>query len=271
MNIAITGATGFVGTNLIEKLRLSKFRYATFDRTKNNLFNPDTLRSLLMGKDVVIHLAGVNKDAKVKDAIKTNILGTKKLLDAVVRYCPNAKFIFASSFQVYDEDDIFGLSKWAAEDLIEDYVNNRLISNATVLRFSNIYGKGCKPFRNSAVSTFAHLIKKGKEISVSGTGEQTRDFLYIDDAIEALFKAIIFNTKNSFEVIDICSGKLTSINNLLKTLEKISDKKILIRYNESNQKAKKIVRSYQRAIKLLGWQPMVKLEEGLKRLMIKKI
>lgn len=271
MNIAITGATGFVGKNLIDKLRLTGFRFSRFDRKKSNLFKQDTLEEFLKDKNTVIHLAGINRDGRIKDIIKTNILGTKKLLDAVVRYCPNAKFIFASSFQVYDEDDIFGLSKWVAEELIKDYVDSGLIKKALILRFSNIYGIGGMPFRNSVVSTFTYLIKSGKEIVINGTGEQTRDFLYIDDAIEVISKAITFDIKKGYEIIDVCSGRLTSINELVKTLEKFSDKKVLIRYNKQNQKTKKMVKSAQKAVKLLGWRSLVALEEGLKKLMMEKI
>lgn len=271
MKIAITGATGFVGKNLTNKLGLTKFRFSVFDGKKHNLFRPNTLKGFLKDRHTVIHLAGINRDGKVRDIIKTNILGTKKLLDAVARYCPKAKFIFASSFQVYHKDDIFGLSKWAAEELIKDYVDSGLIRKALILRFSNIYGIGGRSFRNSVVSTFAYLIKSGKEIVINGTGEQTRDFLYIDDAIKAISKAIVFDTKEGFEIIDVCSGILTSINGLVKTLEKFSDKKVLIRYNEQNQKTKKLVKNYQKAVKLLGWHPLVTLEEGLKKLMMEKI
>lgn len=268
MNIAITGATGFVGTNLTAKLKLSKFRTSIFDGKENNLFRLGTLEDFLRGKDVVIHLAGINKDGKVKDIIKTNILGTKKLLDAISIYCPDAQLIFASSFQVYHNDDIFGLSKWAAEELIKDYVDSGLIKRALILRFSNIYGIGGTPFRNSVISTFAYLIKSGKEIVINGTGEQTRDFIYVNDAIRAISKAMAFDIKKGYQVIDVCSGRLTSINELVNILEKFSDKKALIRYNDFHERSKKVVRNYRKAARLLGWKPLITLKKGLRKLMV---
>ncbi|MBI3103850.1 NAD(P)-dependent oxidoreductase [Candidatus Daviesbacteria bacterium] len=262
--VIITGATGFIGKNLVENLNSKNFIVSIFDRKKHDLFQINSLKDLLKGQDVIVHLAGVNKDGSLKDILRVNILGTKKLLDAALKYCPNAKFIFASSSQVYDEDDVSGLSKLIAEELIKDYVKNKLLKGAIILRFSNIFGKGSKPFTNSALSTFAYLIKEGREITINGIGEQTRDFLYIDDAINAIIRAIDFDPKG-IETFDICTGKLTSINQLIQKLMQILKIKVPIRYNRGNQSIKKVLKNYQKAKKILGWQPVILLEEGLRQ------
>lgn len=267
MNIAITGSSGFLGKHLLMRLNKDqKLKVDLWNKKKMDLFNPETLKNFLQKKDTVVHLAGANKNESTKDIVKVNILGTKKLLEGISRYCPGARLIFASSFQVYDEN-VFGISKLVAEELIRDYVFYGLIKEALILRFSNIYGPGCLPFHNSVLSTFAYLIKNGKEIVINGNGKQSRDFLFIDDAVRAIEETINLDIKSSFEIFDVCSGRLISINQIVKILGRFSDKKVIIRYNEQNQETKVIGGMHKDAETLPSWQPSVALDEGLKKLM----
>lgn len=265
MKIAVTGANGFIGTNLIKRLKSLGLDYSVFDRAENNIFKPETLKNFLKGADAVTHLAAIHYG--VKEIIGVNILGTKRLLDAVSEYCPKAKLVFASSFCVYDENDIFGLSKLTAEELIRDYVSYGLIKNAVVLRFSNIYGPGCKPFKNSVVSTFAFQIKNGKEIMINGTGKQKRDFLYIEDAVSAIEKVLSINIKKGFNVFDVSSKKFTSLNQIIKIMQAKSHKKTAVRYNGQIQEAKAPVKKHLDARDLPDWKSLTSLNKGLERLM----
>ena len=185
MKVAITGASGFVGSYLLEALRKEKITFATFNHKKHDLFRPETLRDLVKDKDVIIHLAGVNRDDDLTNITKVNVLGTKGLLDAMLMYSPLAKLIFISSFQAYLQENIYGASKRNAEELIESYVNRSKLT-AIILRFTNMYGPGSKPFYNSVIATFAHQIQKGEPIVINGDGEQKRDYLYITDGANAI-------------------------------------------------------------------------------------
>lgn len=265
MNIAVTGSSGFFGSHLLPSLKKRNFHVTSFDRKKNNLFHSKTLKDFLKDKDIVIHLAGVDKGGSIENMLRVNILGTKKLLDAMSIYCPNVKFIFASSFRLYEKNDVLGLSKLIGEELIKDYIDSKLIKSAIIFRFSNLYGPGGKPFRNSVVATFTYLIKSGKAITIDGNGEQTRDFLYVDDAIDAIIRGIEFNLKKGIEIFDICSGKLTSIEEIAEILLKLSDKKILIKYTGSSQYLEELIKDFIKAKKLLGWNPHTSLEDGLKK------
>lgn len=268
MNIAITGATGFLGKYLCKRLQKEKIYFETFNKNIHNLFNPSSLKTLILDKNVVIHLAGCNRGDDISELMKVNILGTKGLLDAMAKYSQNARLIFASSSQVYLKRSIYGGSKKKAEEIIEQYVKNHLIENACILRFTNLYGAGGKPFYNSVVATFIHLIKKGKEIIINGDGNQTIDFLYVEDAVDAIIKAAKTDLKSSFEIFDICSGKQTSINKAIRILLKSSGKKIKLQYNNLQRDQKRFIKSYKKAKKFLGWQPETSLDEGLKLTMI---
>ena len=200
--IAVIGAEGFLGSAIIRKLRAQKIPFDTFDFKKHNLLKPTSLKGLLTDKDVIIHLAALNRGENI-ELCKVNIMGTLSLLEAANKYAPNSKVIFASSFQVYLNDSIYGLTKKTGEDLILSYAKKTKIKGI-ILRLSNIYGPGGRPFYNSVIATFVHLIKTGQTLKINGDGSAKRDFIYVDDVAKAFIKAAITDVKKT-EIIDICS------------------------------------------------------------------
>lgn len=266
MNIAITGSTGFVGGYLTKELKRRKIKFSIFDRKKHDLLKPETLKNFVLNKDVIIHMAGVHRDKSLVEMIRVNVLGTLNLLLAVKEFSPNAKIIFLSSFMVYIDKDIFGATKKAAEEIIEDFCKNTPVK-AIVLRFSNIYGKGGKPFKNSVLSTFAYLLKERQKISVSGDGSQKRDFLYIDDAVNAIIKSIDCNPKK-LDKFDICTGRLTSLNEIIKILSEKKKEKIEVSYFVApTDYHYEIKKNNLKTKEKLNWEPKVFIEEGLKYLL----
>lgn len=263
LKIAITGAEGFLGTALTKKLKSKKISFSVFNFKKHNLFEVDSLKSLVYGKNVIIHLAAINRGDNI-ELIKTNILGTLCLLEAITKYAPGAKIIFASSFQVYLNEGLYGLSKKSGEDLIIDYAKKGYIK-AMILRFSNLYGPFGKPFYNSVIATFTHLIKNNQSLRINGDGSSKRDYIYIDDAVDGIIKAAQKKINKNFEIIDICSGKETSLKEIIKILEKVSRKKVEVVYNTkamdkpwpTGTKNAKLAKS------LLNWQPTTPIEKGL--------
>lgn len=266
MNIGITGSSGFLGINLIKELKKQEITFTLFDREKFNIFDIKSLKDFVQGKDIIIHLAGVNRDGSLIDVIRTNVWGTKCLMEAIAQYSPQTKLIFASSSMVYINDDFFGVSKKIAEEIIEDYAKQYSIK-ATILRLTNIYGIGCKPYRNSVIATFIYKESKGESISISGDGEQVRDFLYIDDATQAFINSLSYTPK-LIEYFDICTSQFTSINTLVSILKKLSSKEIKVEYNNSTTKNHPVAgKKYEKAKELLFWTPRVSLEEGLRIMM----
>lgn len=262
MNIAITGATGFLGKHLIEELRIKNLNYSILDRKKHDLLKPETLKDLIIGRDIVIHLAGINIGPYNK-ILNINVLGTLGLLDAMIKYSPNSKIIFASTFQVYVPQSLYGLSKKFAEDIIKYYVFMYKIK-ASILRLTNIYGPGCKPFYNSVIATFIDQIKQNTPILIYGNGNRKRDYLYVRDVADAIVKAIIFDP-NNIEYFDICSGKLTTINKIVRILSEISSNKVKVVYNKEVEADDwGLKKNFARANKLLKWKPKTLIEKGLR-------
>lgn len=267
MKVAITGGMGFLGQAVIRQLKAKKISYTAFDRKKHNLLNPQSLKYLVAGRDVIIHLAAINKGENL-ELVKVNTLGTLSLLEAAAQYAPNAKIIFSSTFQVYIEESLYGLSKKFAEDLILQYVKKTSLTGI-IFRISNIYGPGGRPFYNSVIATLAHLIKNNEPLKINGDGSQKRDFVYVDDVADAIIKAISTKLKNPLEIIDICSGKETSINKILEIIRKASGKKIKVEYNREAREKPWPTRgkNFKQASRLLGWKPITLLAKGLNSVM----
>lgn len=263
MKIAITGSSGFLGRAVIRKLQENKIAYTEL---KSNLPS-DNLKDFVEGKDIIIHLAAVNRGENT-NILEVNTLGTISLLEAAAKYAPTSRIIFASSFQIYLSKSFYGLSKKLAEEQITAYTKRSSLKG-TVLRISNIYGPGGKPFYNSAIATFVHLIKEDESIVINGDGLQKRDFIYVDDVAQAITKAVLYNQNESLEVIDICSGKESSLNDILKTLEEVSGKRIKVVYNKVNKEDNWPTqgKDFLKAKKLLGWQPKTQLREGLSKML----
>lgn len=270
MKVAITGGHGFIGNAIVRKLKKRKISYTLLDQKKHNLLRPTSLKSLISGKDVIIHLAAVNRGEN-QDIIKVNVLGTLSLLEAISEYSPNAKIIFSSTFQVYLKESLYGLSKRLAEELIKHYAQKKLLQG-TILRISNVYGPGGRPFYNSVIATFAHLIKNGKTLNINGDGSQKRDFIFVDDVAEAIVKATLYKQQKSVEILDICSGKETILNEVIRIMSKVSRKKFKVVYNNAVKEKPWPTsnKNFRKAKSILGWQPTIKIPTGLKKVMDQK-
>lgn len=265
--IGITGADGFIGQAVIKRLGKEETKIITLDRQKHNLFDPESLRGFVENQDIVIHLAGVNRGTNY-ELIQVNTLATLSLLEAMVKYAPLARIIFASTFQVYLPQSLYGLSKKFAEELLVQYGLNQKVQS-TILRLSNVYGPGAKPFYNSVIATFAHLINRGETLQINGDGNQERDYIYVADAADALARAALSNQTEQTEIIDVCSGESTSLNTVLEIIKSVSGKKIKVVYNSAVAEKPWPTKdkNFTKAKELLAWEPKISIKEGLVRVM----
>lgn len=280
MLIGITGTNGFVGSHLYENLK-NFHDCEIFNKQKYNLFDIVSMENFVKDKDFIIHLAGANR-ASNNELIKVNTLGTLNLLEAIEKYSNvNTKIIFASSLQVYgftDEcnhlnenivtnpNNIYGLSKMFAEEILKRYsIDNGI--NSLILRISNIYGMGCRPYYNSVIATFMDLIKKKQKIIINGDGEQARDFIYIYDVINAFSKALDYNFKG-FDIFNICTGEPTTVNNIIETIKNVTNLDINVQYNNEDYENDYLIGDPSKAINLLKYKSKTDLETGLRALII---
>ncbi len=299
--ILITGGCGFIGTNLAEYLSGKGYRVRILDNLSSSsqvwTVNPpptqqtaeliigdirdkDMVNQALKGVDAVVHLAAhtsvVGSLENPEENWDININGTLNLLEAC-RQNRVDKFIFASSNAAVgeqtppiDERTIprplspYGASKLAGEALCSAYYHSFGLKTIS-LRFANCYGP-YSDHKSSVIARFMGWAKEGKPLIIYGDGNQTRDFIHVEDVCQAIYLSLMTLDFYS-EVFQIASGVETTINELAEMIEEVTGNKLQI-IHQMERKAE-IRRNYadvSKARAFLGFQPKVELREGLKRL-----
>ncbi len=183
MKILVTGAKGFVGSNLIARLSFLGHEVFSFDKENNY----EDLVKFIYQADFVFHLAGVNRPKDNKD-FNQNYSLTNDLITAEKKTGIHIPIVFTSSTQALLDNE-YGKSKKEAEDLL---LNSNL--PVYVCRCPNLFGKWCRPNYNSVVATFCYNVAHNIEINVNKDANPI-SFLYIDDLID-LFIDILYGKVN---------------------------------------------------------------------------
>jgi nucleoside-diphosphate-sugar epimerase len=284
--IVVTGSESFIGKKLISSLLENNEKVIGFDlveKSQNYNFVKIDIRSenledhIPENTDVLIHLASLSSDPLCKgksyETFDINVMGTLNLINAAIK--KNVKqFIFASTEWVYegfseneekDENSIiditqhkseYALSKLVSEINLKQEFDNGL-SNVTILRFGIIYGPREKNW--AAVESIASMVKNNDEVSV-GSLKTGRRFVHVFDIVEGIILSI---GKNGFNIINLTGDKIITLNDIIKTTEKLFNKSItIIEKNPTNISLRNP--SNQKAKKLLNWNPKINLEDGLK-------
>ena len=286
--VLVTGATGFIGTHLVEELIAQKLKVVvlardltklTFDTSHVTVIPGDITADFeLPHVDVVFHLAAFAtvprciKDPKT--ALHVNTFGTVNLLEKLKDMSP--RFVYASTLGVYgrtshelvkEEDrtspvEPYAASKLAAEHFVVAY-KRAYHMNTVVARIFNCYGEGLGTHLvvHQIIDQLLH-----KDTVELGNTEPIRDFIYVKDVVDAL---IFLAEHGDEDVYNVGTGKGTSIQELAETLATIAGKEAAITSVEHRKQSKTVEINTSIAdiskIKTLGWKPKHLLVEGLKR------
>ena len=240
MRVLITGGSGFIGTYLINKLssdghdvyNLDKIHSPALPADKQkiiDILDIDVNDAFFNNIEVIIHLAGmVSVPRSFEDPINSfgnNTFCTIKLLSAANIH-KIKKFIFSSSAAVYgskegtvSETDVtepnspYGLDKLTSEKYIQMYCQQWNI-DYLILRFFNVYGQGQNPEYAGVITAFNIAAQNKQPLIIYGDGEQTRDFVSVNDVCNHVSKLITSSAKN--EIFNIGTGNSISINTLAK-------------------------------------------------------
>ncbi len=180
VNAVVTGANGFIGKNLIERLkRMEGISVFPYDIDSP----PQSLKQISEDCDIVYHLAGINRPKNTDEYMDGNFGFTNTLLDTLRSVNSNARIVVSSSVQAALSNP-YGQSKKAGEEAVRTYCDDTGTS-AVIYRFPNVFGKWCRPNYNSAVATFCHNIARSLPITVNDP-ETLLHLVYIDDVVDEL-------------------------------------------------------------------------------------
>jgi len=290
MKILITGHKGFIGSHLVRALRKKRYSVTGYDLKEGyDILDDWRLNDIFKEckPDIVFHLAALKSvPASFTDPSKymqVNGIGTLRVLEASLRN--NVKrLIYASSSSVYggvdhpliqnSESDApnprspYAISKLIGEYLCKLYSEPNVLETI-VLRYFNVFGPGqqADSAYASVIPLFIKALSDGKPCYIYGDGEQTRSFSYIDDVVRANLLAIQAKIKPAHNVLNIAGRNPVSINTLLKTVAQIMNKKPKVEFMPARDGDIRCSHPNQvSALTLLGYEPKVSLEDGLKRM-----
>lgn len=196
MNILVTGAKGFVGKNLVAQLYnikngktpLSPLEGKHLEILEYDIdSDPKDLDIFCEQADFVLNLAGINRPTDPKDFMKGNFGFASLLLNTLKKYGNNCPVMISSSTQA-TLDNPYGESKRMGEQLMFNYAKETN-SKVLIYRFSNIFGKWCRPNYNSAIATFCYNITHNLPIQVNDSST-IMHLVYVDDVVEELLLAL---------------------------------------------------------------------------------
>jgi UDP-glucuronate 4-epimerase len=302
MKILITGAAGFIGSHLCEKLLTDQQNEVigvdTFiGPTPNDLkqVNLEDLRKhprfqlieadlmtanlekMLHGIDVIYHLAGMPgvRSSWGKDFgpyVTNNIVVTQRLLEAAKNQ-PLQKFIYASTSSVYGEKDgkvmenayLTPLSPYGITKLTGEHLCNvyHKSYNIPVLTVRFFTVYGPRQRPDMAFHRFITQILKGEPITIYGDGTQSRDFTYVSDCVEGISN-IVYKENLIGQTINIGGKERATVNEVISFIEQLTGKKASIDYSAKiSGEPKHTWADISNAQKLLGYDPKITLKEGL--------
>jgi len=246
-----------------------------------NILDYDFLEQSMNKHDVVIHLAAkisVSDSVKnPKETFDVNVNGTTNVLESCAKNNVS-KIIVTSTAAVYqnmfeqtilDESSTvepsspYGESKLKMENKIISFTSKK-DTNAVILRLFNVYGIGQSPEYAGVITKFLDDIESNDDLTIFGDGEQIRDFVYVDDVVDAIILSI--NTLN-FGIYNIALGNSISIVDLAYIMIKQSGKNLKLQFNSSRQgEIKFSTASILKAKKYLNFEPNFEISQGLAKL-----
>ncbi len=299
MRILVTGGAGFIGSHLCERLLADEHEVICLDnlftgRRENiahlldnhrfELLRHDVIQPILLEVDQIYNLAcpasPIHYQYNPVKTVKTNVIGTINLLGLAKRV--RARILQASTSEVYGDPhehpqtesywgnvnpiglrSCYDEGKRVAETLMMDYHRQNKV-DIRIARIFNTYGPRMLENDGRVVSNFIVQALKGEELTIYGSGDQTRSFCYVDDLVEGLI--LLMNADDLRDPVNLGNPHEFTIRELAEEVARICRAPLNIKYcplphDDPRQRQPDITR----AVTLLGWKPTIALPQGLGR------
>lgn len=298
MNYLVTGAAGFIGAAIATRLIKEGNTCSTIDNLftgtkehvpegcrfiEGDVSDPKIINSLKDEKfDAIIHMAGqssgeVSFDDPVYD-LHTNTQSTILLLK-LANEIGCKKFIYASSMSTYGDHNppecgettytepksFYAVGKLASENYMRIYSQFGIA--CTALRFFNVYGIGqnLQNLRQGMASIFLAMAITDHHIVVKGSKDRFRDFVYIDDVVDAVIKAL--NRTEGYDFFNVCTGIPTTVEKVVTTIKNNLSYAVDVEFAENTPGDQfGIYGNNEKLKKALGWKPTIDFETGMKKM-----
>jgi UDP-glucose 4-epimerase len=296
MNVLVLGGNGFIGSHLVDRLLREGHAVHVFDRQPERYRKPLAgvvyhiqdfgnrafLASVLPHMDMVFHLVSTTVPKTSNDDpsfdVMSNVVETINLLEQCAREKVKKIVFVSSGGAVYGTpaalpvaedspekpESSYGITKLAIEKYLGLF--HRLYGlNYVVLRPSNPYGERQNPDGDQGVvAVFLGRIAKGQAIDIWGDGSNVKDYVYIEDLIDGMYRAAFSDTVH--RVFNMGSGIGHSVNDIVRRISEKVDRPISVNHLPKGPfDVSRIYLDITRARKELGWEPRISLDEGLRR------
>ncbi len=298
--VLVTGGAGFIGSNVVCQIARAGGKVIVLDDlftgdlknidsgvpyefVEGSVADYDLVRDLMARADYVAHLAARNIIISTKNPFedyKTNIGGTLNILMAARETKPK-RIIYSSSASIYGNPKIipiledetpltfspYSVSKLAGENYCYAFYETYFVP-VSVVRYSNIYGVRQNPSNPycGVISKFIRDIDDGNSLQVHGDGHQTRDFTYVDDAVDGTLMALLSPRADGL-VFNMGTGIETSVLQLIALISELSGREAIVEHIDRRDidNIRRRVLNIERIRTRLRWQPQVTLRTGLRR------
>jgi len=297
----VTGGAGFIGSNIVRRLVAAGEQVRVLDDfstgkkenlggivgievIEGSLLDENIVKQAVQGVEYILHQGAIpSVPRSVAEPLKSNeanVTGTLMLLE-VARVSGVTKFVFAASSSAYGDTEVLPKVESMPGDPLSPYAVGKYCGElyakvfaavygvpTVSLRYFNIFGPYQDPTSEYAavIPKFIMSMMKGEAPLIYGDGEQSRDFTYIDNAVEANLLACRSEKIGKGEVINVACGERYSLNELMMSLNEIMGTDIRPVYADHRQgDVRHSLAAIEQARELLGYQVRVDFKEGLRR------
>ena len=296
MNTLVLGGNGFIGSHLVDRLLSEGHTVRVFDKYKEYFRKPikeveycfgdfgnrGLISDALADIDVVFHLISTtlpktSNDDPVFD-VRSNVVESLFLFEECIKQRVKKVVFISSGGTIYGEPETIPVIEDASKNPVCSYGITKLVIEKYLFLFNHLYGLRSAIIRPSnpygprqnpksiqgVVPVFLGKIKDGEPIEIWGDGEVIRDYLYIDDLVDGIYKAALLDTP--YAILNLGSGVGHSINEILRMIRKVVGREIKVTYTKRRSlDVPKIYLDISRARKDLSWEPVTSLDDGIKK------